>query len=147
MSSLYPPFQAKLDELLKNCAVRGATYKQTAGLRTYEEQNKIYAQGRTAPGKRVSNARGGQSPHNFGIAADFVAHVKGKVSWSVKDYAVLKEEAEKLGLESGGAWKLQDWPHVQLPVQARGFTWDILDTFYKQDGLQGVYEKLDKLKW
>lgn len=145
---LYKPFQEKLDQLLKNCAARGATYKQTAGLRTYAEQDKIYAQGRTLPGKRVSNAKGGQSIHNFGCAADFAAIKGKKVSWDVADYKVLQEEAEKLGLESGGSWKaIKDWPHVQLPLQARGFTLGVLDTVFRQDGLQGVYDKLDKLKW
>lgn len=41
-----------------------------SGLRTYEEQNALYAQGRTAPGNKVTNAKGGFSNHNFGIAFD-----------------------------------------------------------------------------
>ncbi|PKG36731.1 LysM peptidoglycan-binding domain-containing protein, partial [Psychrobacter sp. Sarcosine-3u-12] len=40
------------------------------GLRTYEEQNKLYAKGRTASGSIVTKAKGGQSNHNFGVAID-----------------------------------------------------------------------------
>lgn len=37
-------------------------------LRTIEEQNELYAQGRTKAGKKVTNAKGGQSYHNYGLA-------------------------------------------------------------------------------
>ncbi|SVE43245.1 uncharacterized protein METZ01_LOCUS496099, partial [marine metagenome] len=40
-------------------------------LRTYAEQDDLYEQGRTEPGKIVTNARGGKSWHNFGLAIDF----------------------------------------------------------------------------
>jgi peptidoglycan LD-endopeptidase CwlK len=41
------------------------------GLRTIKEQNDLYAQGRTKPGKKVTNAKGGSSFHNYGLALDF----------------------------------------------------------------------------
>lgn len=41
-------------------------------LRTFAEQNSLYAQGRSKAGKRVTNARGGQSYHNYGMAIDIV---------------------------------------------------------------------------
>ena len=46
-------------------------YVMTGGTRTYAEQDALYAQGRTTGGKRVTNARGGYSNHNFGVAGDF----------------------------------------------------------------------------
>ena len=50
------------------------------GLRTYEEQNKLYAKGRTASGSIVTKAKGGQSNHNFGVAIDvFPLHEDGKL--------------------------------------------------------------------
>ena len=36
--------------------------------RSFDEQNHLYAQGRTKPGKIVTYAKGGQSYHNFGLA-------------------------------------------------------------------------------
>ena len=52
--------------------------KIISGSRTYAEQNVIDAQGRTTPGKIVSNAKGGQSLHNFGIAWDVGIFKNGK---------------------------------------------------------------------
>jgi hypothetical protein len=40
------------------------------GVRTFAEQDALYAQGRTRKGLRVTNAKGGQSYHNYGLAAD-----------------------------------------------------------------------------
>lgn len=55
-------FAHKLDEVMPILVLHG--------YRSIEEQNALYAQGRTAPGKRVTNAKGGQSAHNFGMAID-----------------------------------------------------------------------------
>lgn len=144
---LYPPFQKLLEQLIKSCASRGATYVQTAGLRTFAEQDKLYAQGRTTPGNVVTKAQGGQSIHNFGAAADFAAKVAGKISWKESDYTVLKEEAEKLGLESGGSWKFKDLPHVQLPLLFHALTFSVLKNEYTKGGLPAVFTLLDKYKW
>src|ERR1043165_556102 len=70
----------------------GCRFTQT--LRTFEEQNALYAQGRTKPGQIVTNAKGGQSYHNYGLAIDFALLIDkngdGKpdeVSWDrLKDY-------------------------------------------------------------
>lgn len=51
---------------------KGVRLRFTQTLRTIDEQNDIYAQGRTKPGKIVSNAKGGQSIHNYGLAFDIV---------------------------------------------------------------------------
>lgn len=48
------------------------TLRITQGLRTFEEQNALYAQGRTKPGSKVTNAKAGQSFHNYGQAIDLV---------------------------------------------------------------------------
>ena len=41
------------------------------GLRTIDEQNSLYAQGRSKPGAIITNAKGGSSYHNYGLAIDF----------------------------------------------------------------------------
>jgi hypothetical protein len=53
-------------------AKTGSTFRVVQGLRTYQEQDALYAQSRTAPGPDVTNARGGFSNHNFGMAVDCV---------------------------------------------------------------------------
>jgi peptidoglycan L-alanyl-D-glutamate endopeptidase CwlK len=152
---LYQPFVGMLRALLDACAARGFIYVATSGLRTYEQQNKLYAQGRTAPGGIVTNAKGGQSLHNFGIAVDFCRHdgetFEGKLKPDYRNsqYQVLGEEADKLGLEWGGAWKkFKDTPHIQLPYNKKhGLKLKDLDAAYREGGYEAVYDLLDKYGW
>ena len=70
IATLLPQVQPHARALVKKAAQHGITIKVIGGLRTYEEQNELFAQGRTKPGRIVTNARGGFSNHNFGIAFD-----------------------------------------------------------------------------
>jgi peptidoglycan L-alanyl-D-glutamate endopeptidase CwlK len=86
-------------------------------LRTTEEQDILYAQGRTQPGNIVTNARGGDSWHNYGAAFDFVPMLVGKPQWKNDSlYTKCGIIAESVGLEWGGRWrgKLHDKPHCQF---------------------------------
>jgi peptidoglycan L-alanyl-D-glutamate endopeptidase CwlK len=94
------------------------------GLRTFEDQDELYAQGRTKPGRIVTNARGGDSWHNYGLAADWVLDgdtEKPGIQWSWETRGLtgtqwhrMGELAESCGLEWGGRWKrFPDLPHVQ----------------------------------
>jgi hypothetical protein len=93
----------------------------TQGLRTWEEQDKLYAKGRTVPpiGKEfvVTNARGGQSWHNFGLAFDIVVlDALGKTDWDTAHpgWGKAAELGKSVGLEWGGDWKgFKDMPHFQ----------------------------------
>jgi peptidoglycan L-alanyl-D-glutamate endopeptidase CwlK len=92
------------------------TVRIISGNRTYAEQDAIYAQGRTKPGKKVTNAKGGQSNHNFGIAWDIGIFVGGKYLQESPFYkaAAAIGLAATPGLEWGGDWKKPDRPHYQL---------------------------------
>ena len=70
IATLLPEVQPYARALVTKAAQHGITIKVISGLRTYEEQNDLYAQGRTKPGRIVTKARGGFSNHNFGIAFD-----------------------------------------------------------------------------
>jgi len=100
----------------------GLTAQILSGTRTYAEQTAIYAQGRTKPGSKVTNAKAGQSNHNFGIAFD-IGIFKGKTYYTGKNAAENKAylDASKLikpcGLLWGGDWKTsKDYPHYELPT-------------------------------
>lgn len=92
------------------------TVRIISGNRTYAEQNAIYAQGRTKPGKIVSNAKGGQSNHNFAIAWDIGIFVNGKYLPESPFYkaAATVALAATVGVEWGGHWTKPDRPHYQL---------------------------------
>ena len=92
----------------------------------------LYAKGRTTPplGKAniVTNARGGQSWHNFGLAFDIVVlDTIGKEDWDIRHPAwkAVAALGKSVGLEWGGDWvSFKDYPHFQYTagltlVQAR----------------------------
>lgn len=97
-------------------ALRGlADWRLICGLRTYDEQDKLYAKR-----PKVTNARGGQSMHNFGIAADVCLFRGGVDIWAPSEgpdsiYKPVAALAHKLGLVWGGDWRSPYDPgHVQL---------------------------------
>lgn len=91
-----------------------------SGTRTYAEQDALYAKGRTAPGSKVTNARGGFSNHNFGIAFDIGLFKGGKYLAESPHYATLGPVGESVGLKWGGRWKgFPDQPHYEYDT---GFT-------------------------
>ena len=58
-------------------------YSVQQGIRTVAQQNALYAQGRTAPGAIVTDAPGGSSAHNFGLAVDLYPLINGAIDWGV----------------------------------------------------------------
>ena len=102
-------------------ATFGCTYVMIAGHRTWEEQDALFAQGRSIKGSRVTNAKGGQSNHNFGIAGDF-AVFRGKSylddanpELASKVHKACSLQAAACGLEWGGSWKsIKDEPHYEI---------------------------------
>ena len=97
--------------------------------RTFKEQDELYAIGRTKPGKKVTNAKRGQSYHNYGLAFDIVLLIdsKGtgkfdKASWETNvdfdkdgrvDWYEVVTICKRYGWEWGGDWKFTDMPHFQ----------------------------------
>lgn len=94
----------------------GLNMKITCLYRSDIEQNKLYAQGRTKPGKRVTNARAWQSPHNWKLAADFVfLKPNGGITYE-GNWKLFGRLAKQAGLTWGGGWlRFRDRPHVELP--------------------------------
>lgn len=92
------------------------TVKLISGTRTYEEQNALYAQGRTKSGQRVTNARGGYSWHNFGLAVDFGVFRGAAYLDAGREYTEIGKLARQVsGLEWGGDWtSFKDLPHIQM---------------------------------
>jgi peptidoglycan L-alanyl-D-glutamate endopeptidase CwlK len=101
--------------LLEKTAKLGISIKIISGLRTYEEQDELYARGRTTVGDRVTNAKGGESNHNFGIAFDVGVFEGTKYLNESPKYKAVGMIGKDIGLEWGGNWKnIVDQPHYQL---------------------------------
>lgn len=102
-------------------AAMGCEYKMISAHRSWEEQQALYDQGRTKPGRKVTNARPGYSWHNFGIAGDYGVF-RGRDYLDGSDPTLARRvhiacaaHAEECGLEWGGNWKsFQDIPHYHL---------------------------------
>jgi peptidoglycan L-alanyl-D-glutamate endopeptidase CwlK len=115
IASLLPEVQSYARALVHKAADAGVTIKIISGLRTYQEQDALYAQGRTTPGDKVTNAKGGQSNHNFGIAFDIGVFEGNKYLSDSPKYKTVGILGVDLGLEWGGNWKtITDQPHFQL---------------------------------
>lgn len=106
LKDLVEPVQTRAHAFITACKKQGIDVLITSTYRDYESQNALYAQGRTKAGKRVTNARGGQSWHNFRCAFDFVPLVNGKAQWNdLRTFRKCGEIAESVGLEWAGRWK------------------------------------------
>ena len=121
IDTLEPDFKSIIQTLLTRTET--ATKRKwgiSDGRRTMKQQEAIYAQGRTAPGKVVSNARPGSSAHNFGLAADlWPLTPDGKnFDWNASRdlFTQMGKIAVGLGLTWGGNFKsIFDAPHVEHP--------------------------------
>ena len=110
------------EQLLINASNNNTPIIITQTLRTIKEQNDLYAQGRTKPGRIVTNAKDGASYHCYGLAFDVALIVEKKVIWNkndnnhnkIDDWEEIGKLGEQLGLEWGGRWKFKDIPHFQL---------------------------------
>lgn len=125
LNGIHPDMVKIMHEAIRTTPV---DFTITDGVRTVEQQQKLYAQGRTAPGAVVTNCDGIKSKSNhqakadgYGYAVDLYPYVNGKVQ--VNDVANLsriaahiKAVAGRLGIkiEWGGDWKMKDYPHFEL---------------------------------
>lgn len=112
---LLPKVAQMAQEFLDKCKAQGYDVLITSTYRSNEEQDALYAQGRTTPGSIVTNAKGGQSMHNYKVALDFCLMKNGKAEWN--DIALFKRVAtigKECGFEWGGDWvQFPDMPHLQ----------------------------------
>ena len=116
-SKLHPWLDYKLTVLLKKCAKKGIYLIITEGFRTKEHQDRLYAKGRTKPGKVVTNAKGStySSQHMWGIAFDIAIQYK-KDLYDINTIKKVAKIAKSIGLGWGGDWKtIVDTPHFYLP--------------------------------
>jgi peptidoglycan LD-endopeptidase CwlK len=147
LDQVYPVLADKVRKMAQLLSDEGITIVVVQGLRTVEQQDHLYAQGRTMPGKIVTNARGGHSWHNFGLAVDCAPeNPDSTIDWNASHPAWKTMEATGvgLGLTSGANWiRLADAPHFQLTGQwPVGAPSDEVRTLYAGGGLEAVWAAL-----
>lgn len=113
------------------------------GFRSWADQDALYAQGRTAAGPIVTNAKGGQSAHCFGYAVDLVPEdvTPGIPDWNAGNQAWKKMLAAALacGLAEGSAWEHKDNPHCYLQELPADPT-DEMRRILSANGLQALWQ-------
>ncbi len=117
IGNVHPVVKQGAEEIIRRAYKQGIYVLFSDGYRSNAEQNALYAQGRTKPGKIVTNARGGQSLHNYGLAIDmFITNKAGtSATWPVGELRKVAQIAKGLGFEWGGDWKtFKDNPHLQM---------------------------------
>lgn len=115
IDKLIPEARAEAESFLQQCNYWGLNILITDTLRTKEEQDALYAQGRTASGNIVTSCKYPYSMHNWGCAWDFCRNVKGKEYYDGDGFfEKVGQIAEDMGLTWGGNFRKPDRPHIQL---------------------------------
>lgn len=143
LEKVHPLLAQKVRNLDGTIIADHFTIEVVQGMRTIEEQHRLYAQGRTIPGPIVTRARGGYSNHNYGLAVDLCPFVNGRPAWDFRDgFIAIGKAAEVVGLAWGGDWvKFIDLPHVELP----GLSIKRCLALYHQGGMKAVWDEATRL--
>lgn len=134
IKKLHPKIREEVLSLLEKAEIiidPSLKIRVVQGLRTIEEQNALYAQGRTTPGPIVTKAKGGSSFHNYGLAIDIcwlVEQPDGTYkydnikSWNFgPNYKKVVQIFKDAGYVWGGDWKsIKDTPHFE---KGFGLSW------------------------
>lgn len=154
---LHPKLRDEVEHIYRSQIVPALTGRAICRfaytLRTFAEQDALYAQGRTklfdSNGNRlgiVTKAKGGQSLHNYGLALDIVLIIDGKsASWNEvldydkdgkADWIEVASILQQNGWEWGGKWKFKDSPHFQKTF---GYDWRaLLEKYKSKDFIPGT---------
>lgn len=112
----------KVRKVIRKLAGEGVYVCVAQAYRSNAEQNVLYAQGRTKPGNIVTNAKGGQSNHNYGVAVDLCLYTPygDDVIWTTTgDFKKVVKAMKAEGFKWGGDWtSFKDYPHFEL--------WDVV---------------------
>jgi len=161
LKDLHPDLRWRAEKLIEQALAASIPIMIYRTLASFAEQQALYDEGRTRPGKIVTNAKAGESYHNYGLALDFCIDPPGPgVEWRAAvdinedqkpDYQQIGELGEDLGFQWGGRWKKQglgDVGHLQMSF---GYHWRQLLQMYQSGGLSKVWaaidEKIEKRLW
>jgi peptidoglycan LD-endopeptidase CwlK len=125
LDTLHAKFRPLVDMWLSDLDAAGMIALITCTFRSVAEQEQLYCIGRTVPGQKcipiirpmgltVTNARAGQSAHQYGLAIDFVPMNCGKPDWSGKSDLWNRsiKMAQTRGMES---LRPMESAHLQYP--------------------------------
>ena len=125
VNTLYPDLKEKAEKLQQRMKELSKPIIIAECFRNAKKQNGYYDQGRKSPGSTITNARGLESYHQYGLAFDVIFRDFGYNPPLANWWDELGKEGEKLGLEWGG--RFGDRPHFEWHP---GFTWKELLPYF-----------------
>lgn len=142
LEQVYQPFAAKVVELQHRLDFQ---VRITQALRSYQEQELLFEQGRSLPGKVVTNAKPGWSWHSYGLAVDMcpLGQNTKLPDWNDKHpcWEKMIEVGEQLGLTCGALFRtFPDKPHFQLVGRFPVTPDDEVRSLYKSGGILAVWK-------
>jgi peptidoglycan LD-endopeptidase CwlK len=151
LAEVYPPLADKIRTMSEMLSTENIDIRVVQALRTWAQQDALYAQGRTVPGNIVTNVQGGCSYHNFGLAVDCVPSIYGpdqpfNPDWNPQHPTWKRMEAVgvSLGLDSGAEWRsFPDAPHFQLTGSyPENEPNDTVRQLFKDDGMTVLWASI-----
>jgi len=144
LQQVCPALADKIHQM-ENILAGSVTFRVTEGLRSWAEQGQLYDQGRTLPGKIVTNAPPGSSYHNFGLAVDLVPmdQVPPQPDWNINHpvWQQLLSAGRSVGLTEGAGFRtFPDNPHFQLTGTLPDSPDDEVRQTFLDGGTQAVWE-------
>lgn len=148
--AIYPNIATRAIRVFNDMAiVHGKCLRVTEGFRTFKRQEELYAIGRDTPGRRtVTNAKPGESFHNYGCAIDVC--FRGSDPYLEKDPKGIFywKEFGRLSKLHGFVWGgdftyISDKPHIQLTY---GLTLPEIQELFAHKGIKSVWAKFDKIR-
>jgi len=147
LKDLHPLLVRKIQQLVDilACETPPINLRITQGFRSWAEQAQLYAQGRSEPGKVVTNAEPGHSWHQYGLAVDVVPlGLEGQPDWNIQHpvWQRIVAAGTSLGLVAGAEFRsFPDYPHFQLtgrlPVSP---DIEVRESF-GQSGIPGIWKE------
>lgn len=141
LNALYLPLYDAL------CAQLPEEWQPYSGKRSFEQQDTLYAQGRTAPGDKVTNAKGGQSAHCYGCGTDWtIFDENDKPVWmKVEDprWKIYEAACNKVGLKWGGHFSNPDCFHNEVHLSC---SWGDVGKVFEAQGLDAALQKIAESK-
>lgn len=116
---IHPVLKETAIEIIKRAYKEDICVQITSGYRSFAEQTKLYNQGRVDKSQPiVTNAKAGQSNHNYGLAIDYVLLTSdgSRAIWTVtENWKRVAKIGKDLGCLWGGDWKsFKDYPHLEM---------------------------------
>lgn len=141
LALIFPQFRAEISNGLDRARAAGFPVAVFESFRSLDRQGQLYNQGRTTPGKIVTNAKAGRSWHNYGLAVDIALYDDGRWSWDFKPSEIAKFfESDKLIW--GGTFKNFDGPHYEWKLKP---TLEQALALVSRNGILALWAKIEEL--